>query len=389
MGAGSVIVADAPTPVRRRSWRWVLFAVSAICVVAAAGTYLTAPRPGGRMDPTSTGPDGAHALVALLRDHGVTVVVANSINDAKTAARPGTLLLFAETQRVTDESLLKRLADTPADLLLVEPTSHARGALTPDIRSGGASVLDNKPDCVLHEADQAGSVDFGPANTFQADADKAVSSCYGGALVRYRDGERTVTVVGSTEFMTNGGLLRAGNAALAMNLAGEQPRLVWYAPQHIEGESSSSTTIFDLIPDNVTWIVVQLWLTVILIALWKGRRIGPLVAEDLPVVVRASETVEGRGRLYRSRRARDRAAQALRAATLQRMLPRIGLGVDTLPRTREVPPAPAVVIAVAQRSRSDPESLRHILFGPPPTTDADLIQLARALDDIERQVAHP
>ena len=84
--------------------------------------------------------------------------------------------------------------------------------------------------------------------------------------------------------------------------------------------------IFDLIPDNVIWMVVQLWLTVILIALWKGRRIGPLVAEDLPVVVRASETVEGRGRLYRSRRARDRAAQALRTATIQRMLPRTRSG---------------------------------------------------------------
>ena len=77
MGAGSVTIADAPTPVRRWSWRWVLFALAAICVVAAIGTYLTATRPGGRMDPTSTGPDGAHALVALLRDHGVTVVVAN------------------------------------------------------------------------------------------------------------------------------------------------------------------------------------------------------------------------------------------------------------------------------------------------------------------------
>ena len=32
-------------------------------------------------------------------------------------------------------------------------------------------------------------------------------------------------------------------------------------------------------------------------------------------VVRASETVEGRGRLYRSRRARDRAAEALRTAS--------------------------------------------------------------------------
>ena len=373
-------VAPAPHPIRRRSWRWALPAVVAICAVAAIGTYLTAPRPGGQMDPESTGPEGAHALIALLRDHGVTVVVANNVDDAANAARPGTLLLFAQTQRVSTEGLLNRLADAPGDLLLVEPTSPARAALAPGIRSGGASTSDTKPDCALREADQAGAVDFGPSNTFRAVGDKTVSSCYGGALVRYRDGARTVTVVGSTDFLTNGSLLRAGNAALAMNLAGQQPRLVWYAPQRIEGGSSGKGKIFDLIPDNVIWMVVQLGLTVALIALWKGRRIGPLVAEKLPVVVRASETVEGRGRLYRSRRARDRAAQALRSAALQRMLPRLGLGVDT--------PPPAVLLAIAQHERSDPELLRHILFGPPPATDADLIQLTRALDDIERQVTH-
>ncbi|EUA78623.1 hypothetical protein I553_2913 [Mycobacterium xenopi 4042] len=127
--------------------------------------------------------------------------------------------------------------------------------------------------------------------------------------------------MGNTTFMTNGNLLRAGNAALAMNLAGARPRLIWYAPQHIEGEKSASATLFDLIPSKVDWIVIQLCVTVILLAAWKGRRLGPLVAEDLPVVVRASETVEGRGRLYRSRRARDRAAEALRTATLHRLLP--------------------------------------------------------------------
>ncbi len=152
-------------------------------------------------------------------------------------------------------------------------------------------------------------------------------------------------MVGSTDFMTNDGLLHAGNAALAMNLAGDRPRLIWYAPHRIEGETSAPATIYDLIPANVTWIVWQLWLVVLLVALWKGRRIGPLVAEELPVVVRASETVEGRGRLYRSRRARDRAADALRTATLQRLLPRLGLGVDA--------PAPAVVTTVAQRSGAD------------------------------------
>jgi hypothetical protein len=365
---------------RRRPWRWILLSLAAVGVVAAIGTYLTAPRPGGRMDPAATGPEGAHALVTLLRDRGVTVVVATSVADAVNAARPGTLLLFAQTQRVTTNALLQKLAGTPGDLLLVEPTSHARAVLAPGVRSGGARVVDTKPNCALHEAERAGSADFGPTNTYGAVGDRAVISCYGGALVRYRDGERTVTVVGSTDFMTNGSLLQAGNAALAMNLAGQHSRLVWYAPQRVEGESSSSTNIFGLIPDSVSWMVLQLWLAVLLIAVWKGRRIGPLVAEELPVVVRASETVEGRGRLYRSRRARDRAAQALRAATLQRLLPRLGLGSDTS--------TPAVVIAVAQRSGFHPQLLQHMLFGPPPASDADLVQLARALDDIERQVAH-
>jgi hypothetical protein len=115
------------------------------------------------------------------------------------------------------------------------------------------------------------------------------------------------------------------------------------------------------------------------VALWRGRRIGPLVVEDLPVVVRASETVEGRGRLYRSRRARDRAADALRIAARERMLPRLGLG----PRAEQI----AVTQAVAKRTGTDPNTVAHLLFGPPPGTDADMVNLANQLDDIERQVA--
>jgi hypothetical protein len=70
----------------------------------------------------------------------------------------------------------------------------------------------------------------------------------------------------------------------------------------------------------------------------------------------------------------------LRTATLQRLLPRLGLGVGA--------PAPAVVTAVAQRSGADAGFVFYHLFGPPPATDNDLLQLARALDEIERQVAH-
>jgi Domain of unknown function (DUF4350) len=389
MGTGSVMATDTvadpasatvTTPRRRRSWRWPVLTLVVLAVIAVISAYLTAPRPGFRMDPESTEPDGAHALVTLLRDNGVEVVVADTIVDVEQAARPGTLILVAESQFLTDDALLDRLARAPGDLLLAEPTARTREALTPDLRKGSASDFDSSPDCILREANRAGSVRFGPSDTYEA-KDRMVTRCYDGVLIRYRDGGRTITVVGSTDFMTNGGMLHAGNAALAMNLAGDRPRLIWYAPHRIEGETSSPTSIYDLIPRSVTWIIWQLSIVVLLVALWKGRRIGPLVAEELPVVVRASETVEGRGRLYRSRRARDRAADALRTATLQRLLPRLGLGAGA--------PAPVVVTTVAQRSGADAGFVGYHLFGPPPATDNDLLQLARALDEIERQVTHP
>ena len=295
------------------------------------------------------------------------------------AARPDTLVITVQTFHLVDDDVLRRLAAVPGDRLVVEPISRTRDVLASEVRRDAEGSDGGPPDCDLREATRAGDVQLGASDSFEAAGDVPVTRCYEGAVVRYTDAGRTVTVVGSSDFMANSGLLKRGNAALAMNLAGAQPRVIWYAPQHSEGESSGGATIFDLIPDRVMWIVLQLCLVVLLVALWKGRRIGPLVAERLPVVVRASETVEGRGRLYRSHRAGDRAADALRTATLQRLLPRLGLGPNAAPA--------AIVAAVAGRIGQDPEFVRHTLFGPAPATDTDLLNLSHALDNIERQVA--
>ena len=375
--------AVGPTIAQRwRGARWVLLALVVIVGVAWLTTYLTAPRPGGPMDPESTSPEGAHALVTILREHGVDVIAAENIAAVEAAARPDTLILVAQTFYLADDELLRRLAVLPGDRLLVAPASRTREALAPEIRLSGPTTFgDSDPDCDLREATRAGDVRFGLTDAYEAIGDVRLTRCYGGALVRYTHGGRQVTVVSTADFMTNSGLLKEGNAALAMNLAGSHPRVIWYGPQRseTEAESGGGAGIVDVIPPHVGWIVLQLYLVVALVAVWKGRRIGPLVAEQLPVVVRASETVEGWGRLYRSRRARDRAAEALRTATLQRMTPRIGLGHDAQPT--------AVVSAVAQRCGLDPQAVAHTLFGPPPASDPDLVNLAHALDNIERQVA--
>jgi hypothetical protein len=357
----------------------VVLALVVVAAVATLSTYLTAPRPGGPMDPAATSSDGALALVTLLRDRGVDVIEAESLADVRREARPDTLLLIAETTFLVDDEGLREIADLPGDRLLVEPVSRTREALAPEIGVADEASFGGEPDCDLHAANRAGDTQLGTATTYEATGDVDVTSCYGGAVVRYSDDGRTVTVVGTADFMVNSGLTKQGNAALAMNLVGSRDRVIWYVPKLVVGESDANASIMDLIPDRVTWIVLQLCLVVLLVALWRARRVGPLVAEDLPVVVRASETVEGRGRLYRSRRSRDRAADALRMGALQRMLPRLGLAANAAPA--------AVASAVAARVGGDPNTHGHMLFGPPPATDADLVTLARQLDDIERQVS--
>lgn len=364
------------------STRWrtrisVAAVLAVIAVIAGLSAYLSAPRSGGPMDPESTSPTGAHALVALLRDRGVKVIVADEFADVERESRTDTLLLVDDFGWLSDNQL-HRLARVPGDLLLVEPTSSARRVLAPNAVAHAAAMNTVEPDCALPAANHAGPVDFGFTETYRPAIGVPATSCYDGALVQYRENERTVTVVGGSQFMMNRGLLPEGNAALAMNLAGARPRLLWYAPQHSQGEASHSATLSDLIPAGVRWLCWQLALVVALLALWKGRRIGPLVAEQLPVVVRASETVEGRGRLYRSRRARDRAAEALRTATLQRLRPRLGLALNAEP--------PAVVMAIAARGGTDPNVLHQQLYGPTPESDSAMVQLAQQLDDIERQV---
>ncbi|SEH60089.1 protein of unknown function [Mycolicibacterium rutilum] len=374
--------AVGPTARQRwRSARWVLLGLAVIVGLGAVTAYFTAPRPGGHLDPTATSPNGARALITLLREQGVDVVEAPDVAAVEAAAQPDTLLIVAQTYHLVDEAILARIGALPGNRLLVEPMSRTREALAPHLKMGAGAVFGGggRPDCDLREAVRAGAVQFGGADAYEAADETPLTRCYGGALVRYTADGRDVTVVGNSEFMTNGGLLKEGNAALALNLAGTNPRMIWYAPQFTEGAAEGGATLTDLVPDQVTWLLWQLVVVVALLAAWKVRRVGPLVAERLPVVVRASETVEGRGRLYRSRRARDSAADALRAAALQRLTPRLGLGANA--------DAAAVAVAVSAHCGIDQQTVTHTLFGPPPADDTELVHLARELDNIERQVA--
>jgi hypothetical protein len=107
------------------------------------------------------------------------------------------------------------------------------------------------------------------------------------------------------------------------------------------------------------------------------------VVEPLPVVVRSAEAVEGRARLYRSRRARDRAADALRAGSRERLVRLLGMPGSA---AQDMSVAAQVVAAVAERTGRPRATIGLALYGPAPTDDAELVALADHLDDLEGQV---
>jgi hypothetical protein len=348
------------------------------------------PAVAGPLAPAGAGPAGTHALAALLARRGQVVLRATSTDAAVAQARrAGAATLVVTSPGRLGRGGLAELARVRADLLVVAPGEAALAALAPGVTlAGPAPVRSTAPRCRLPGATLAGTAGLGgqalstsrpgawrcyPASPLAPAAGGFVS------LISYRAGGRTVTVLGSGSFLSNGRLAGDGNAALALNLLAATHRIVWLVPARPAGAAAGRPrSPASLVPLPAYLIAAELGVALLLAAVWRARRFGPLVAEPLPVVVRASETVEGHGRLYRARRARGRAAGALRAATLARITARLGL-----PRAA---PAGAICQELAARTGRDPGEVQVLLFGPEPGDDAALVSLAAGLDKLEGQV---
>ena len=107
------------------------------------------------------------------------------------------------------------------------------------------------------------------------------------------------------------------------------------------------------------------------LALVRGRRLGRLVREPLPVVVRAIETTRARGALYRRSRDTRRAGAILRSATLARLRRRLGLPSHA--------PADVVAERLAVLTGRSQTAVAAVLTGPLPADEAALGALARDL----------
>jgi hypothetical protein len=252
----------------------------------------------------------------------------------------------------------------------------------------------------------------------------AIGSNADPALVSLKNTETggDVILLGWTDFTENEYLTSQGDASLALGLFGGHGTLVWLAKQFTldenlngctglacgsgtptatasgaggggsggggggsgsggGGSSSQAVTLAQLIPHWIWWMLLQLLIAAVALAYWRSRRLGRLVSENLPVKVRAAETVEGHANLYRRASAHGRAAGLLRSAAARRIAPLLGLPAGPAGRKPE-----SLVQAVAERLGRPPEQVHAVLAGEVPMTEAELVRLTDQLDRLEQEV---
>ena len=376
--------------VRVRRNRLLAGTVALVLVVLALLAYAGGNRQAGYLDPDAVDPSGSRALARVLTGQGVEVVPVRTASDAAAALRaaPAATLLVTVPQLVTDP-MGAAVADVPlAHVVLVGAVPAAPGPWpATDLARGHLTVQTRAPDCAWPVAQRAGSAATG-GTTFEA---AGAASCYEGSVLDVPAGAAgvpatvsgSVTLLGTGDPLTNRELGLEGNAALATGTLGRDATLVWWIPSladplHGTGGAPSLT---DLVPPWVPWAAVQLLIGVLVLAYARGRRLGPVVTEPLPVTVRAAETTEGLSRLYRRSGGRTHAAGLLAGAVAARLAAALAL-------PRGITRAELAGVVADRTGRPAPEVLA-LLDHPAPPDDAALVRLADDLDALERAGTTP
>ena len=394
---------DAPS--RPSTGRRVLTAVAWVVAVTIGGLLVALaagrPAPDEYLHPDGTGTAGTRALVEVLRGRGIDVEVVGTADEVLDASGPGTTVVVGNTDLLTSTSARRVLDGTAsADrLVLLDGAPGILDGLDLGLTLEPA-IADPGPGCSAPWADDgdrlaraswgvvpgAAGLPDGATACFPLEGpDASAEDGPTGYTVVDLPGTSTrapLTVLGAPDAATNRFVTEADHAGVMVRLLGGSPRLVWFHPTTEDlADNPPPADEASVWPPWLGSVLALLSLAFVVLALARGRRLGRLVAEPLPVVVRAAETTESRAELYRVARDRGRAATVLRRATATRLAARLGLPAS-------VPPA-TLVPAVADATGVEPVEVGALLLGPPPADDHALVSLAQQLAHLEEKARRP
>ncbi len=362
-----------------------------LLLIALAGRRSTAA-----LDPDSTEPDGAKALVMLLNEYAGSVDVLGDVPGPEIEVsvllddRLGDQAAAALDEWVTDGGTLV-VADPNSPF-----TPRVTGLASSD-ETGGSGV--DRGACDIEGLEGARRIDISGAVLYEtAGSDGGCFGDSGGAFVDLRHrGAGTVISVGGAGGFTNNLLDKADNPVLAVVLMAPTPdttvgvlrrslRAPTTAGSPVVGPTGrrrrvgdGSRGLFSLMPDYLRWVALDLALAWLVYALARARRLGNPIEETQPVAIAGSELVLARGRLLR---------RVDTSATVGHLTDGFRSELAHSLGTPRGTPDERLAEMAAARSGIDAATILHALGTTTVGGDGDLVEFTRLLDDIRQEVQH-
>lgn len=401
----------APHPPRtvasaREAWRlwrrrWQLWVGLLVLMVICATIFVLVPGDGSeRYSIDSTELNGLGAMTAALEDQGVDVESVRTGAEALDALEedPEAMLVVNEAVRDVNPEAASELGDENRPIVLISPSSMLQepeftevlpvGMDSDDVQPRPAGESCDHPAAQAAESMAAATWLYALQNDDDAAAGDEPSTgtgCFAaedeGAGGEYPFMETDAGVVfGSPDALTNRRIVEEGHAALALQLFGQRDSVIWYAPAPGDVGSVEDSQMAEPIALLPEWFdALTQWLLICtgILLLVAGRRRGPVVVEPLPVQVPASESAEGRGRMYQQANAVEPSARTLRAAMLVRCARMLRLGAAA---------EHAVIEAAARQSGHSVQHVWEVLDHRQLRSNTDLLRYAQRIAGFEDEL---
>lgn len=353
--------------------KWIVGGVVLLIVCAAISIGLMRSSDNFPLSIHNPGQDGAMALAEVLSSRGTEI--SDIYNNGQAEALGANDLLVVTDLNVLSDKQILELMYAPTNVLFVG-LQYQTNRFKPYVREFNGA-----------ERFETAKCDFGPARTAQTlkytgnsliPLKNPTYACFPadahsyGFLQFTRPSGRTLSFLASDSVMTNRGITSEGNATFALNLLGKYQKVGWITgPTYSTDSRQSDSAKPDIMPVQFTNAIILLFAAIIVFAAAKGRRLGRVVNEDLPVVVHGAETVYGRARLYQRAKVFDASARSARRYAARQ----IGASLHI--------PAPAsaaeMTNAISQYTGRNPQEVYALLYGEDPKTTQELLHLLKDL----------
>ncbi|MDQ2726328.1 MAG: hypothetical protein M3Y91_00310 [Actinomycetota bacterium] len=382
MTARAVIPAAGASLVRGRGRGWGRSVLVVILVlIAGAAIWLSASGSGGGnpLAPSSTGARGAKALGLLVGRLGGRVDTSGRLP----AAGRGVALILADRLSASSRHGVDSWVRGGGTLVIADPTSDLAGVAPAEGSSPNAGVTALGPLSAECSAPWVAGVDQvdGGSVALLGVPPGATATCFRGGggffAIERTVGAGTVVSLADPGLWTNAHLGVGDNSVLAADLLVPQPGddVAWLTGPVVGGGRQS---LIALLPARVDEMLIGGGIAFMVVCAWRSRRLGRPVNEEVPVVIPGSELVGAVSRLLARNDQRQHAAELLRDEVRRDVVMRMAVSPSMAPEM--------VAGMVAKRTRRDPAAVQATMYGSAPADDGELIDLARAVEEIRQEV---